>query len=202
MDSTSIKIKLECITHRHRYERLLNEVFDGDVAKAREYYKEMLLSFIAGKDFPNEHEAYDAEIYELIKYYVEHVKREYQTHVRRSEMRLKREIEYFNSIETELEALEANHPEWKGESPTFRMGSKDYQKWLEIFREKQMAERTLESARYDMEMCNISDFYVIPHLFETREEYQERIHEGDGKANATHRIRPEEWDEDNSFNHI
>ena len=60
MDRTSIKIKLERITHRHRYERLLNELFGGDVARARGYYKEMLLNFITGREFHNEHEAYDA----------------------------------------------------------------------------------------------------------------------------------------------
>lgn len=77
MDRTSIKIKLERITHRHRYEQLLNEVFGGDVANARGYYKEMLLNFITGREFPNEHEIYDTEIYGLIKEYAEQVKSEY-----------------------------------------------------------------------------------------------------------------------------
>lgn len=200
MDSTSIKIKLERITHRHRYEQLLNEVFGGDVANARGYYKEMFLNFITGREFPNEHEIYDAEIYELIKEYTEQVKSEYQADVRSCEMKLKSAFEHFNSVKTELEALETRHPEWKGMVPTFILGSKDHQKWMQLFREKQMAERTLDNAKYDLGTCSISHFYVIPHLFETKEEYQVRINEGDGKVNVTHRTRPEERDEENSFN--
>ena len=202
MDRTSIKIKLERITHRHRYEQLLNELFGGDVALAREYYKEMLLNFITGREFHNEHEAYDAEIYELIKEYAEQVKSEYLADVRSCEMKLKSATEHFNSVKTELEALEAKHPEWKEMVPTFILGSKDHQKWMKLFREKQLAEGALDIAKYDLGACSISHFYIIPHLFETKEEYQVRIHEGDGKVNATHRTRPEERDEENSFNII
>lgn len=202
MNSASLKIKLERITHRHRYERLLNEVFGGDVARARGYYKEMFLNFITSREFPIDHEAYDAEIYELIKEYAEQVKSEYQADFRSCEMKLKSATKHFNSLKTELDALEARHPEWKGMTPTFILGSKDQQKWMRVFREKQLAERTLDIAKYDLGTCSISHFYVIPHLFETKEEYQVRIHEGDGKVNATHRTRPEERDEENSFNNI
>ena len=218
MDCGSVRRELERITHRAKWMSFIQEAY-GDVETAREHYKKVFLECLAKEAKGKYNEALiacsdedkDFEICRLIQAYAGEVYNDYihaLKHYRDEFLLISNQYEL---VANKIQDIERKHPEWKGKTPGDVVSYKcnpednkwyqpeDQKRWIELFNERELIGGRLKHAGNDYDRCCLENFYLIPCLFETKEEYQARVHSGDG-PNGTHRILRMEYDEENSYN--
>lgn len=209
MDEDYIRFNVQNRTHLHEEGEIrtfINEKFKGNAEEAKNYYRKVFKDLLEGKEISETLEGLDEWIQTNLALYVEHIKEEF--HERREE--LKKELEMLeNGIQMnnqELQELEEKYPylkELTSETLAVHINpSQEEKDCLRYFEVKRDLKGMLNEQNYiesRSENMAIEEFYTEPILFETREEYKERVCRNDGYQ-GTHRLMKEELDKENSFN--